>query len=167
MIKSSTLHRTQTGCSSQTMEPWFGFPNVEWMTFSFFSPPRHTYYTYVAVGRWLTINCEVHPAAIVEGFVLFLQHQHPALIPALVLGAHWINLEGGLPMQRGSTWRQRGTKEHLYQHLLYFFFFVSSFIHSVLNNTTALLIITNIHHSRRLSASLQPFLLAAWIMHQI
>lgn len=62
------------------------------------------------MGRWLTIDCEVHPAAVVEGFVLLLQHQDPALVPALVLRAHWINLEGGLPMQWGSTWRQRGQK---------------------------------------------------------
>lgn len=66
-------------------------------------------------GGWLTVDCEVHPAAVVEGVVLLLQHQDPALIPALVLRAHWINLEGGLPMQRGSTWRQRGQKKHLKQ----------------------------------------------------
>lgn len=59
------------------------------------------------VGGWLTVDCEVHPAAVVEGVVLLLQHQDPTLVPALVLGAHRIDLEGGLPMQRGSTWRQR------------------------------------------------------------
>lgn len=56
--------------------------------------------------RGLTIDCEVHPAAVVEGIVLLLQHQDPTLIPALVLRAHWVNLQGGLPMQRGSTWRR-------------------------------------------------------------
>ena len=45
-----------------------------------------------AEGGWLTIDCEVHPAAVVEGVVLLLQHQDPALVPALVLGAHGVNL---------------------------------------------------------------------------
>lgn len=79
----------------------------------FFPPsshlPTHTFPAEPAgtVGGWLTVDCEVHPAAVVEGVVLLLQHQDPTLVPALVLGAHGINLEGGLPMQRGSTWRQR------------------------------------------------------------
>lgn len=63
------------------------------------------------VGGRLTVDCEVHPAAVVEGVVLLLQHQDPTLVPALVLGAHRIDLERGLPMQRGSTWRQRDGSE--------------------------------------------------------
>lgn len=63
-----------------------------------------------AVGGWLTVDCEVHPAAVVEGVGLLLQHQDPTLVPALVLGAHRIDLEGGLPMQRGSTWRHTRQK---------------------------------------------------------
>lgn len=85
-----------------------------WQRFSRFFPPSSHLLTHTfpaepvgTVGGWLTVDCEVHPAAVVEGVVLLLQHQDPTLVPALVLGAHRIDLEGGLPMQRGSTWRQR------------------------------------------------------------
>lgn len=65
------------------------------------SPNSHTFPVW-----WLTVDCEVHPAAIVEGVVLLLQHQDPALVPALVLWAYRVDLQGGLPMQRGSTCTQ-------------------------------------------------------------
>lgn len=49
----------------------------------------------------LTVDREVHPAAVVEGVVLLVQHQHLALVPALVLGAHLLNAQGCLVVQAG------------------------------------------------------------------
>lgn len=38
------------------------------------------------------------PAAIVEGVILLFQHENPALVPALVLRAHLIDLQRRLAM---------------------------------------------------------------------
>lgn len=35
-----------------------------------------------------TVDGEVHPAAVVEGVILLVQHENFALIPALVFRAH-------------------------------------------------------------------------------
>ena len=49
----------------------------------------------------LTIDREVDPAAVVEGVVLLVQHEHFALVPALVLGADLLNAQRGFVVQAG------------------------------------------------------------------
>lgn len=61
----------------------------------------------------LTVDCQVHPAAVVEGVVLLVQHQHFALVPALVLGAHLLNAQGCLVVQAGPAWGE-STAHQLY-----------------------------------------------------
>jgi len=43
------------------------------------------------LGQRLTVDCEVHPAAVVKGVILLLQHQDLALIPALVFRTNPLN----------------------------------------------------------------------------
>lgn len=122
MISTPTQKRNYLSLCCWPWEDWGFIPyrtQSVWRRFSFlfsffiFYSHRQTYMFRDQAPRmygWLTIDCEVHPAAVVEGVVLLLQHQDPALVPALVLGAYWVNLQGGLPMQRGSTWRHRKKK---------------------------------------------------------
>lgn len=44
----------------------------------------------------LTIDSQMHPAAIVEGVILLLQHEDLTLIPALVVWTHILYPQGGL-----------------------------------------------------------------------
>lgn len=46
----------------------------------------------------------MHPAAVVEGVILLLQHQHLTLIPAVVVWTHILYPQGGLAMQTGPAW---------------------------------------------------------------
>lgn len=49
----------------------------------------------------LTVDRKVDPAAVVEGVVLLVQHEHFALVPALVLGADLLNAQGSFVVQAG------------------------------------------------------------------
>lgn len=51
------------------------------------------------------------PAAIVEGVVLLFQHEDPALVPALVLGADLIDLQRGLAVQARPSCNRYGKSD--------------------------------------------------------
>lgn len=53
----------------------------------------------------------MHPAAIVEGVILLLQHQHLTLVPALVVRTHVLYPQGGLAVQTGPAWLDRDRDE--------------------------------------------------------
>lgn len=55
----------------------------------------------------LTIDGEMHPAAVMESVVLLVQHEHLALVPALVLGADLFNVQRRLVMKVGTAWRRQ------------------------------------------------------------
>lgn len=56
---------------------------------------------------WLTFDSKVYPAAILKWVGLLLQHQDPALIPALVCRAHLLDPQWGLPLECDSTYSAR------------------------------------------------------------
>lgn len=59
----------------------------------------------------LTIDGEVDPAAVVEGVILLVQHEHFALVPALVLRANLFQPQRCLIMKTGPAWGNRADKK--------------------------------------------------------
>lgn len=57
-------------------------------------------------GPVLTVDGEVHPAAVVEGVILLVQHEHFALVPALVLGANLLQPQRSFVVKTRSAWGQ-------------------------------------------------------------
>lgn len=57
-----------------------------------------------------TVDGEVDPAAVVERVILLVQHEHFALIPALVLRAHLLQPQGCFIMKTRPAWGTEWTK---------------------------------------------------------